>query len=99
MTTIDRLNAELDEFPSFMEVHEMGDRLAPLADFLDALGFDNDAEIIRRIIDPQSTVAQLRDELRTAVARVEELEAAIAAHRDSGDERVDAILWAFVEDR
>lgn len=60
MTDTDQLLADFDEFPSFAEAHDMADRLGPLADYMDALGFDNDAELIRRIIDPQTTVGQLR---------------------------------------
>lgn len=68
---VDQLIADLDEFPSFSEVQEMAERLGPLADYLDALGFDNDAELIRRIIDPQTTVGQLRAENFELRQRVE----------------------------
>lgn len=61
-TEIARLRADLDKFPSFAEVSDMGDRLAPLADRLEALGMTSDAETIRVIIDPQSTIGELREE-------------------------------------
>lgn len=58
----DRLIAELDEYPTFMDLMEMQERLSPLADFLDALGFDHDAELVRRMLFPTGTVAELRAE-------------------------------------
>ena len=58
-----RLLEEQDDWPTFIEVSEMGDRLSPLADYLDALGFDNDAAIIRMIIEPPSNIRDLKQEI------------------------------------
>lgn len=58
----DRLAAELDEYPTFMDLMEMQERLGPLADYLDGLGFDHDAELVRRMLFPTGTVGELRAE-------------------------------------
>lgn len=73
-----RLLEEQDEWPTFLEVAEMGDRLSPLADYLDALGFDNDAAIIRMIIEPPSKIRDLKNQLQKAQ---EELEWEREAHK------------------
>jgi hypothetical protein len=62
--------AELDEYPTFMDLMEMQERLAPLADYLDALRFDHDAELVRRMLFPTGTVADLRAERDDLAARL-----------------------------
>jgi hypothetical protein len=69
--------AELDEYPTFMDLMEMQERLAPLADYLDALGFDHDAELVRRMLFPTGTVADLRAERDDLAARLSALTDAI----------------------
>jgi hypothetical protein len=71
--------AELDEYPTFMDLMEMQERLAPLADYLDALGFDHDAELVRRMLFPTGTVADLRAERDDLAARLSALTDAIDA--------------------
>lgn len=88
----DRLQAELDEYPTFMDLMEMQERLGPLADFLDALGFDHDAELVRRMLFPSGTVADLRATVREQAEQLDTLR----------NERVERIVLPpghTVEDR
>lgn len=94
----DRLAAELDEYPCFMDLMEMQERVGPLADFLDAIGFDHDAELVRRMLFPTGTVADLRAERDEYRRQLDTLRNEVQALINLYPVSSDTVRWKLVTD-